>query len=115
MGNHECTGYTDSNCGSGNSDGVTNNYTAFLSQMLGPIGQTSPYYAINVNATDGSWTAKFVFIAANAWDSTQSSWLTTTMAKTTTYTFVIRHEAAEANTAPASRRRRRSSRSLRTR
>jgi hypothetical protein len=100
MGNHECTGYTDSNCGSGNSDGITNNYTTFMTQMLGPIGQTNPYYSININATDGSWTAKFVFIAANAWTSAQSSWLTSTLAKATTYTFIIRHEAAEANTAP---------------
>jgi len=100
MGNHECTGYTASNCGSGNTDGVTTNYSSFLQTMLGPLNQTKPYYSIKVNATDGSWTSKFVFVAANAWDSTQSSWLETTLAEATTYTFVIRHEAAEANTAP---------------
>ncbi len=100
MGNHECTGYTASNCGSGNSDGITTNYTNFLTTMLGPIGQTNPYYAIKINATDGSWTSKFVFIAGNAWDSAQSSWLDTTLAEATTYTFVLRHEATEANTAP---------------
>ncbi|HEX2569871.1 MAG TPA: hypothetical protein VH877_09980, partial [Polyangia bacterium] len=75
LGNHECTGYTTSNCGTGNTDGNTLNYTTYLSKMLGPINQTLPYYTINVNAIDGSWTSKFVFIAANAWDSTQSSWL----------------------------------------
>ena len=100
MGNHECNGYTASNCGSGNSDGVTENYSNFLSTMLGPLSQTLPYYVIKINATDGSWTSKFVFIAANAWDSTQSSWLSSTLAETTTYTFVMRHEANEANTAP---------------
>ncbi len=100
MGNHECNGYTASNCGSGNTDGVTENYTNFLSTMLGPLAQTNPYYVIKINATDGSWTSKFVFVAANAWDSTQSSWLSATLAETTTYTFVIRHEATEANTAP---------------
>ncbi len=100
MGNHECTGYTVSNCGSGNTNGLTPNYTNFLSTMLGPIQQTLPYYSIKVNATDGSWTSKFVFVAANAWDSAQSSWLETTLAEATTYTFVIRHEANEANTAP---------------
>lgn len=100
MGNHECNGYTASNCGSGNTDGVTENYSNFLSTMLGPINQTNPYYAIKVSATDGSWTSKLVFIAANAWDSAQSSWLDTTLAESTTYTFVIRHEATEANTAP---------------
>jgi hypothetical protein len=100
MGNHECTGYTASNCGSGNSDGVTENYTAFLGQMLQPIGQTSPYYVININGTGGAWTAKFVFVAANAWTSAQSSWLETTLAVPTTYTFLLRHESASANTAP---------------
>jgi hypothetical protein len=100
MGNHECTGYTDSNCGSGNTNGVTENYTVFLSQLLAPISQTLPYYSININATNGSWTSKFVFIAANAWDSTQQSWLESTLSQATTYTFIVRHEAAEANTAP---------------
>lgn len=97
MGNHECTGADASNCGSGNTNGITANYTAFMKQLLAPIQQTSPYYAVNINATDGSWTSKFVFIAANAWDSTQSSWLTTTMGKATTYTFVVRHEPTESS------------------
>jgi len=100
MGNHECTGYTNSNCGSGSSSGITTNYSNFLSTMLGPIGQTKPYYSININATDGSWTSKFVFVAANAWDSAQSSWLSSTLGVRTTYTFVLRHESDSANTAP---------------
>ena len=100
MGNHECTGYTDSNCGSGNSDGITENYTTFLSQLLGPINQTSPYYSIDINATDNSWTSKFVFLAANAWDTTQQSWLASVLGHSTTYTFIIRHESGSANTAP---------------
>ena len=100
MGNHECTGATASNCGSGNTDGITKNYTAFMSDMLGPISKTSPYYSINVNSPTNAWTAKFVFVAANAWDSTQASWLKTTLAQNTTYTFIIRHESATANTAP---------------
>jgi predicted phosphodiesterase len=100
MGNHECNGYTASNCGSGNTDGVTENYTAFVNQLLAPVQQTNPYYSININGTGGAWTAKFVFVAGNAWDSAQSSWLETTLAQTTTYTFIVRHEAASANTAP---------------
>jgi hypothetical protein len=94
MGNHECTGATASNCGSGNTDGVTTNYTNFMNMLLAPIKQTSPYYSVNINAQDGSWTSKFVFIAANAWDSAQSSWLTSVMSQPTTYTFVIRHESS---------------------
>jgi hypothetical protein len=93
MGNHECTGATASNCGSGNTDGLTTNYNNFLSMLLAPIKQTSPYYSIEIDAADGSWTSKFVFIAANAWDSGQSSWLSGVMAKATTYTFVLRHES----------------------
>ena len=100
MGNHECTGATDSNCGSGNSDGITKNYTSFLQMLLAPINQTKPYYSINIQSTSGAWTAKFVFVAANAWDSTQSSWLSSTLGQSTTYTFVVRHEDSTANTAP---------------
>jgi hypothetical protein len=96
MGNHECTGATTSNC----ATTITNNYTAFMSAMLAPIQKTKPYYSINVAATDSSWTAKFVFVAANAWDSTQANWLDTTLSASTTYTFVIRHESNTASTAP---------------
>ena len=100
MGNHECTGATASNCGPGTSHGTTANYSAFLKTMLGPVQQTLPYYAIDVNAADGSWTAKFVMTAANAWSSAQQTWLEQTMAKPTTYTFVFRHEPSYDNTAP---------------
>ena len=103
MGNHECTGATASNCGDGGTDGLTNNYNNFLTKLLGPISQTSPYYEIDLSSAAGAataWTAKFLFIAANAWTQTQANWLDAAMSKTTTYTFLIRHEAASASTAP---------------
>ena len=100
LGNHECTGATASNCGVGSVDGVTKNYAAFLSKMLGPIGVSTPYYTVNVGSTSNAWTAKLVFVAANAWSSAQASWLSAELAKPTTYTFVIRHESKSANTAP---------------
>ena len=104
MGNHECTGATASNCGLWNKDGVTGNYAAFVGMMLGPIHQTLPYYAIHLDGGGGArgdaWTAKLVFVAANAWDNTQRAWLATALAVPTTYTFVIRHEPTEADTAP---------------
>lgn len=100
MGNHECTGGTASNCGSGNEDGMTSNYKLFLSKMLALTGKQKPYYDFRVDATDHSWSAKFVVIAANAWDQTQATWLQSAMAKPTTYTFVIRHEPDYSNTAP---------------
>jgi predicted phosphodiesterase len=101
MGNHECTGAVTSNCGAGNADGMTNNYSEFLSQMLAPMGQSSPNYVINVNATNKSWTSKFVFVAGNAWTSADATWLEKTLAVSTTYTFIVRHEPKAASNAPA--------------
>jgi hypothetical protein len=92
MGNHECNGATDSNCASS----PTKNMTAFIDTMLSPIGETKPYYTEAFSATDNSWTAKFVFVACNAWDSTQASWLDQELANSTTYTFVVRHESTSA-------------------
>jgi hypothetical protein len=100
MGNHECTGATDSNCGPGNKDGTPPNYAAFMTQMMAPLQVTVPYYTVNVASPTGAWTAKFVFIAGNAWDATQASWFTAELAKPTTYTFVVRHEGTTADTAP---------------
>jgi hypothetical protein len=100
MGNHECTGATASNCGAGNADGITKNYSTYLSKLLAPIGETKPYYEIDVSGTAGDWNAKFVFIAANAWDAAQASWLKSALSKPTTYTFVIRHEGTLVANAP---------------
>ena len=101
MGNHECNGDDDSNCGPGSQFGTTPNFSTFLSGMLGPIHQTLPYYVIHVNATNGSWTAKFVITAANAWDTDQQTWLAATLAEKTTYTFVVRHEPSTSSGNPA--------------
>jgi hypothetical protein len=88
MGNHECTGATDSNCASS----PTNNMNAFMSTLIAPLGQSLPYYSIPVSDSAGKWSAKIVVAACNAWDSTQSAWLQSELAKSTTYTFVVRHE-----------------------
>lgn len=100
LGNHECTGAVTSNCGAGNADGQTQNYTAFLQRLLAPIGKTSPNYVIEVNASDGSWTSKLVFIAGNAWSAGEESWLEAALSKPTTYTFIVRHEPKNAYQAP---------------
>lgn len=96
IGNHECTGYTKSDCGSDGTNGVTENYTAFMQTIMHGFGINSqlPYYVIHINSSDASnpWTAKFVFVAPNAWDSTQAAWLTKTMEQNTTFTFVVKHE-----------------------
>ena len=67
---------------------------------MAPLGLSKPWYVLNFKATDGSWTAKFVVIAANAWSSEQATWLENAMAKPTTYTFVVRHEGVMVTTAP---------------
>jgi hypothetical protein len=95
MGNHECDGYTADNCTS-----ATNNYTAYYNALVAPLGKTLPYYTVPINAIDGSWTAKVIILACNYWSTTQQSWLSTELAKPTTYTFVVRHEPASATTAP---------------
>jgi hypothetical protein len=112
MGNHECDGTVGDNCyacGSACNNvggqcigGVckTPNYTVWESAMLAPINQTSPYYTINVNGTNNAWTAKFVFIACNAWSPAQASWLASALTPSTTYTFVVRHQGTIATTAP---------------
>ena len=112
MGNHECDGATADNCyacgsacnnvGGSCVGGVcqTPNYGVFLSEMLTPIGQSLPYYTIDVNGTNNAWTAKFVFVACNVWSPTQATWLASQLSTTTTYTFVVRHEGTIANTAP---------------
>jgi hypothetical protein len=94
MGNHECTGATASNCGDGNADGATANYTAFVDGMLAPIGEHRPYYARRI--AGAGFTAKLVFVACNAWDDAQARWLDDALAEPTTYTFVVRHEPVAA-------------------
>jgi len=96
MGNHECDGYTAGNCGLNQ----TQNFRAFMTIILGPNQQALPYYAVPINGTDGSWTSKMLVVACNSWDSTQSDWLKAQLAKPTTYTLLVRHEPAEANTGP---------------
>jgi hypothetical protein len=93
-GNHECTGDTTSNCGAGATDGETANYHAYLDQLVAPIGETRPYFVERFAATDGSWSAKLVFIAPNAWNARQAAWLDAVLAQPTTYTFAVRHEAS---------------------
>ena len=94
MGNHECTGGAESNCGAAGADGVTNNYAAFVAKLLSTIGRQDPYYRVRIDATDRSWSAKFVFVAVNAWSSEQGAWLDKTLAsEPTTYTFIVRHQS----------------------
>jgi hypothetical protein len=88
MGNHECTGATATNCARDSSSRLVQ---SFRDAMLQPIARTDPYYALDFQASDSSWTAKFVVIACNMWDQTQKTWLADQLARTTTHTFIVRH------------------------
>ncbi len=105
FGNHECSGYTRSNCGEGLADGTPTNYKQYLAKMLTPIGKTLTYYTVRVDsdasvAPADAWSAKLVFVAPNAWTTAQAEWLEAELAKETTYTFIVRHEPRKADTAP---------------
>ncbi len=98
LGNHECTGATNSNCGPGTKNANPKNFTVFMNRMIQPLGFNAPYYVVNFH--NATWTAKIVVVAGNSWTPAQATWLETTLAKATTYTFVVRHESATATTAP---------------
>ena len=94
LGNHECDGLTSSNCPNLNE---TPNIQAFMAN-LAPPGASKPYFRLDVPTPFGK--AKFLFVAANAWDALQQSWLQRQLADSTTYTFVVRHEPISDNKAP---------------
>jgi hypothetical protein len=112
MGNQECDGNTGDNCDTcGNACTTiggacvagtcqTPNFATFLSVLLAPVAETLPYYVVNIDGPASAWSAKFVFVACNAWNATQATWLGTELAVATTYTFVVRHEGTVATTAP---------------
>ncbi|HUB06782.1 MAG TPA: metallophosphoesterase [Myxococcales bacterium] len=100
MGNHECVSTSITTyCGAGSSNN-TSAYSAYL-QMLVDLGINSstsglPYYYRTLTAPNGD-TAKFVILAAQAWDSAQVTWLNTTLSTVpTTFTFIARHEPDDA-------------------
>jgi hypothetical protein len=85
MGNHECNGYTNSNCPALNEHP---NVTAFLKLL--PAGVSKPFYRVDLDTPKGK--AKLLFVAANAWSDEQGQWLQQQLADATAYTFVVRHE-----------------------
>jgi hypothetical protein len=99
MGSHECDGATADNC-STTLSGNTYDYIAFYDQMLEPIGLQLPYYTVNFAGPNNAWTAKFVFVACNAWSTQQATWLSTSLSAPTTYTFAIWNELLTDTSAP---------------
>lgn len=100
MGNHECTGYTASNCGVGASDGEPKLYTTYLAKMVGAGAAVLPWFSQWYQGTDQSWSAKVIVTAANAWSAEQAAWFEAELAKPSTYTLIVRHEGSNATNAP---------------
>ena len=93
MGNHECS---HSPCLKGSQNA---NYVAFM-DALAPIASL-PYYSFDVKTEKG--LATFVIVADNAWDSTQASWLESTLSTAdskATYTIVARHHPQDDTSVP---------------
>jgi hypothetical protein len=89
LGNHECAD-SGSNCSLGGYSPA--NFTAFMNALGQVSGQSDPYYNIDIQTDAG--LARFVIVADNSWDSTQSSWLDSTLSDADAnakYTFVLRH------------------------
>jgi hypothetical protein len=106
MGNHECNGFTAGNLdlSTGACDGAfSNNYQAFFTAMVRPLGKRLPYYVVPIDADDGSWSSKFIIVACNAWSSAQEEWLRSELTKPTTFTFVVRHEDYASTAGPCVR------------
>jgi hypothetical protein len=95
LGNHECNSFSDVNCPNLNE---SVNITTFLAQLV-PFTPT-PWYSFIVHTALGD--AKFVFIAANAWNDAQASWLTQELKTPTRYTFVVRHQPTPDGGSPSS-------------
>jgi hypothetical protein len=79
----------------GNHDAATQNLTAYRQVMIREV-----YYAFIMQAAPrpGSTapaTAKFVFVADNAWSPDQSTWLQNVLGTQTDYTFVVRHHTSD--------------------
>jgi hypothetical protein len=92
LGNHEALGWTDLNS---TTFDETPNMREYMKMMIPGL---KPWYSFTMNFkkvtdTTKTLTAKFVFIAPNAWNNEQAAWLRRIMGTSTNYTFVIRHEA----------------------
>ncbi len=103
LGNHECDSTNilascSPNPAPGMSPYSSPEFSAFM-QMLAdmnvPNTNGQPYYVNTLTAPNGD-TAKFVITAANAWDQTQVAWLNATLATSTTFTLIARHEPDDA-------------------
>ena len=91
MGNHEC-GNNKAPYACFTSGAHDANFAAYMTALKRPL----PYYFIDVRT--GSGLARFVLIADDSWDATQSDWLSSTLAYADAhakYTVVARHHPVQ--------------------
>ena len=93
MGNHECEGWTASNCPDGDETGQVQAWYDYLWTF-----SDVPYLRFDVET--GSGKARFLILAPNAWNTAQEAWLQNALADDTDYTFILRHEPPDATSAP---------------
>jgi hypothetical protein len=93
LGNHECDTAAAGNCPNGTE---TANMVGYMTTLNSH--ESKPYFSFDVTTANG--TAKFVFIAANAWSTAQSTWLTSELSRSTKYTIIVRHEPPDDPRAP---------------
>ena len=93
MGNHECNGWTSSNCPRGDETGQVR---AYFEELL-PYTKKA-YFSFTIKTRLGD--TKVVVTAPNAWDPAQQSWLQQVMQQKTRYTIVVRHEPSSDTRAP---------------
>jgi hypothetical protein len=94
MGNHECSNSYNvgSDCSTDSPPWSDFKLHAFMSALKTEANQTLPYYRVDIMTQSGK--ASFIIIADDAWNSTQSSWLTTQLTDTdanSKFTFVSKH------------------------
>jgi hypothetical protein len=95
MGNHECSNSYNkgSDCSTDSGPNWSDfKLSAFMNALQSEANQTTPYYRVDVMTQSGK--ASFIIIADDAWNATQSSWLTTQLTDTdqnSKFTFVSKH------------------------
>jgi hypothetical protein len=71
-----------------------------MNKMVKPIGKLRAFYTTRVTGVKSAWTAKFIFVASNAWSPVQAAWLDNQLSQPTTFTFVVMNSPLDDTRAP---------------
>ena len=101
MGNHECNGDTEFELRARRTDGEPPTTLAISSRMVEPIGEHRAVLRRAVRRDRRQLDREVrVHRGERVERPTQASWLERRCREPTTYTFVVRHEPHDADTAP---------------